>query len=506
MSIASFFKPATFLFIALWLILFVGGGSRFFQDPGTFWHTEFGRRIAVQGCFDTDYYTFTFAGQRYILYQWLGEVIIYQIYQHLGGYTGLLIATVTLLAAVYTWLGTRLLRCGLHPVLAFALVGIGAAASSGHFHVRPHVFTMLGFAILLVMLADVDMGRRSLKSLWWLAPLFWVWSNIHGGVLGGIATYALAAAGWLIAALLGWQYPVRSSQDFLTLTLIGLLSIGLLFVNPYGWRLPASWIEIYQMKSLPRLIKEHTPMNLAEASSWTVLLCAAVYIGVLATVRPFRLRVTWLIPLIWLLLTVERVRHAPLFAICALVALADVFPRTRLVALWQARGSDLFVPTDRPVMPLKAWVIPGVLVITAFALSATGTAEKAGLAARLDPKLWPVELDDELLQLKSTNPDGVHLFNDYALGGYVIMNAPNCRVFVDDRCELFGDAFLTEFIEGSRSDPAGYIMKWQKQYGPFDAAIVYVQPENEGFYGYFAKSDDWILVKRGQSAALFKRK
>ena len=501
----AFFRPVTLLFVALWLILYVGGRSRFLQDPGTFWHTEFGHRIANEGPFDTDPYTFTFAGQTYILYQWLGEVVIYQTYHRLGGYTGLLVGTVTLLAGLFTWLGSRLLRCGLHPVLVFVLVGITVAASSGHFHVRPHLSTMLGMAILFVLFADVDEGRRSLRSLWWLVPLFWVWSNVHGGALGGFATFGIAAAGWTVFWLLGWHSPIKSWGHVGQLAAIGILSAGLFCANPYGWRLPASWIQIYQMKSLPRLIKEHTPMNLAEMNSWMVLMCAAVYVGVFATVRPLRLRVSWLLPLVWLLLTIERVRHAPLFAIGSLALLADLFPRTRIVASWQARGSDLFVPpTGQSRKPRAAWVVPGILVVTAFALSAQRVPEQYGFAARLDPNFWPVDLDSELAKLKGTYPDGVHLFNDYALGGYVIMHAPNCRVFVDDRCELFGDEFLTEFIEGSRADPAASIAKWQKKYGPFDAALVYIG--DDGFEPYFAKSNEWELVKRGQSAVLYRRK
>src|SRR4051812_33026205 len=54
MSWRAFFRPATLLFVCLWLVLLVGGRSRFFQDPGTFWHTVVGERIIRQGFFDKD--------------------------------------------------------------------------------------------------------------------------------------------------------------------------------------------------------------------------------------------------------------------------------------------------------------------------------------------------------------------------------------------------------------------------------------------------------------------
>src|SRR5205085_4461392 len=132
-------------------------------------------------------YTFTFAGTWWVPYQWLGEVGM-ALAHRAGGFDAQLLGAVTIVAAVFAWLFARLLRTGLHPVIAGATVALGLAAASSHFHVRPHLFTILCTAVTVALLADIDAGAAPLRRLAWLVPLFVVWANVHGGVIGGIAT------------------------------------------------------------------------------------------------------------------------------------------------------------------------------------------------------------------------------------------------------------------------------------------------------------------------------
>ncbi|HUR53948.1 MAG TPA: hypothetical protein VMZ71_07445, partial [Gemmataceae bacterium] len=66
--------PGAVAFVAFWVLLLVAGRSSFFRDPGTFWHTTTGEKILNEGFLRADPYTFTFAGQWWVPYQWLGEV------------------------------------------------------------------------------------------------------------------------------------------------------------------------------------------------------------------------------------------------------------------------------------------------------------------------------------------------------------------------------------------------------------------------------------------------
>ena len=79
--------------------------------------------------------------------------------------------------------------------------------------------------------------------------------------------------------------------------------------------------------------------------------------------------------------------------------------------------------------------------------------------ARLDTSYWPAESrdGDEMFAALSgcqyTQPEGTPIFNDMLFGGFLIYKAPNVRVFIDDRCELYGETFIEEFCEAELHHP-----------------------------------------------------
>ena len=123
------YGPGALAFLGIWVLLLAGGRSNFFRDPGTFWHTRVGERILTDGFFDTDPYTFTFAGKKWIPHQWLGEVTMAAVHK-VGGLDALLVVACGILAGLFAWLTVRLLRTGLHPVAVAVFVGLALAASA----------------------------------------------------------------------------------------------------------------------------------------------------------------------------------------------------------------------------------------------------------------------------------------------------------------------------------------------------------------------------------------
>jgi hypothetical protein len=485
-------------------VLLVGGRSRFFQDPGTFWHVATGDRILDEGFIDTDPYTFTFHGTEWIPYQWLGECAM-SIGNRIGGFDMLLLGTVTLLAAVYTGIGMRLLRAGFHPSVVAVIVAAGVAASSGHFHVRPLIVTIACMAILGVYLSDVENGIIRIERLVWLVPVFWLWANIHGGVMGGLATFALAIAGWTALRIVKAPSPIADRRAFVRVFTIWLACVAVCFAGPYLHRLPKTWIYLYQMPNLPSIIEEHGPMDLGDWVGIAVLVFGVLYCLLLLSVPVRKVRVTWLLPLVWFALSFMRVRHAPLFAVLALVAVADFFPYTRLAATLVRKGSDLFSPrpSDEPPTVRESampFLVPAILVVFVALLQAAGVGRGW---AKLDPKIWPIELLPELRAHQYDRPSGTRIFCEYHFGGYLIYETPGYRVFIDDRCEVFGDAFLVQFVMAKQLGPASAIDSWDKQYGPFDLALVQT---GGGFdKGLEQLQPLWTLVKRTDTATLYKK-
>jgi hypothetical protein len=505
----KFWRPETGIFLGIWLVLLVGGRSRFLHDPGTFWHTVVGGQLLSGHLVYTDTFSFTFAGRYWIPHQWLGECIMAVIHRW-DGLDTLLLVTVTLLALLYTVAAARLIRAGLHWSLSVLLVGLTIAASSSHFHIRPHIGTILFLGWTMLFLCDFEAGRMALSRLWWLVPMYWLWSSIHGGMLGGLATIVLAVAGWTFAKLIGRESPLRTYRQLVPLAGI-LLACGIVpFVNPYGWRMPGMWQTIMSSPVLPQIIQEHAPLDPSKPDGWIVLVFGVVYVFMLAGTLPRWPRVTWLLPLVWFVLADKSIRHAPLFAIVGVFAISDVLPYTRW-ARWLARpGSDLYqFPPPEQTGHVKGWnwrpaLLPIAVVVAALLLQLYRVPVPVlGHGwAEVDRDYWPVDLRTDLERFEHQQPGGTPIFNEYLYGGFLIYYAPGYRVLVDDRCEFYGDTWLQAYVQGELQGTDQLVAQWERAYPPFALALT---KTDSGYDRYFRSRQEWQVVRRTDTATLYER-
>ena len=495
------------IFVGFWALLVLGGRSNFFRDPGTFWHTVVGEKILTEGFVDRDPFTFTFRGDLWVPYQWLGEVVM-ALAHRVNGLDALLAGATGLLAALFTVLTLRLIRTGLNPVLALSVMGVVLASSSTHFHVRPHLATMFGMALTVGLLVEIEAGRRPWYAVAALIPVYLVWVNVHGGVLGGLTTLGLAGVGWTLFALLGKPSPLPGPRAVLGLLAIGVACGLVAFVNPYGVRLPQTWLLIMTMPHLPEIIVEHAPPDFTSPVAWPLAALMVGYVVLLAGVPPTRWRVTWLLPLFWLLQAYGRARHAPLFAIAAVVVAADLWPQTRWARLLELRRPDFYAAT--PAAPStwgerrKSLALPAFVVAVVVALQVSHAPW--GRWARLDPAHWPLEALPAMRESEPSAGQANHLFNDYSDGAFSIYFTPGYEVFVDDRCELFGDAWLVEFSAAADAEPpelAAQMAAWQARHGRFDFALTRA---GTAFDGYFAaRPAEWEPTFRGDMSNFYRR-
>ena len=496
-----FWRAETGLFLGIWLVLMVIGRSQLFHDQGTFWHTVSGRLMLASGqLIRTDPFSFTREGQPWVPFEWLAECVMAAVHE-ISGLDGLLLVTVTALAGVYTWVGHRLIRSGLHWLPTTLVVIWTIAASSTNLHVRPHIASIVFLAITFALLCDFEAGRISLPRLFWLVPLFVLWTNWHGAVLGGFATLGLAVAGWSVARIFRQDSPIRKWRQAVPLFLLVIACGMTALVNPYGARLPATWLQIMSSPVVPRLIIEHAPPSPRKLEFWIILSLGLGYALLLLSTLPRRPRITWLIPVVWFALSMSRVRHAPLFGIVAMIALAEILPQTRL-ASWLARpGRDLFrLPVA--TSDLRVLLIPVVLVLASVGLQTTNVRVPIlGRGwARLDPLVWPVELIPELRRIEDNHPEGARMFNDYQFGGFLIYQTPRLKVFIDDRCELYGDAWLEQFDRASTVEPS-LLEDWLARYR-IDSALVV---PGSTLDRRMAQQTGWSIVGRCPSAVLYGR-
>ena len=122
---------------------------------------------------------------------------------------------------------------------------------------------------------------------------------------------------------------------------------------------------------------------------------------------------------------------------------------------------------------------------------------------RFDRTKWPTGLLPELESLEALaarRPGGVRLFNGLNLGGFVEFHTPGLRTFIDDRCELYDDAFLAQYCAAERSNPA-QLDVWATAHG-CQAALV---GRGSPFDLYLRTATRWRLLRADAAAALYER-
>jgi hypothetical protein len=174
------------------------------------------------------------------------------------------------------------------------------------------------------------------------------------------------------------------------------------------------------------------------------------------------------------------------------------------------RGSDLYQPPV-PVPPrgespasFDPWpaLIPIALVLGALGLQMGGVRVPVlGRGwARPDPAVCPVDLLPELKAYDRSVPDGTPIFNEMVFGGFLIYHTPGLRVFIDDRCELYGDEGLLCYANALEHEPA-QIDRWAARYG-FQLALTQT---GSGFDCYLRTAPGWTLVRATSPASLYRQ-
>ena len=487
-----------------------------FRDPGSFWHVAAGEKMLAAGqVIREDPFSFTRAGHPWVADQWLAECGMAVVHR-LAGWDGLLLLTATLLAGVYAWIGARLLRGGLHVLPTVLLLALAMLAGSPQFHVRPLIVTIVLLGVTFGMVgrcrerqpafAATVVARSAVHSVDEHARRRVGRPGNRGFLHRRMVRFRRLAAcaearGDRPAGVAASRSPSHErarrprseSSNRRPAVRLGRDDP----VEPL-WLGDAAGMAGHAGHAACRsFIEEHAPLDLAEPIGWGTLALAAGYLATLIGVLPRRPRITWLVPLVWFVLALSRVRNAPLFGVTAVIALADMLPHSR-VGRWlaAARPAGAACPryqcatawnkqwpslatvrastpltrrgasaADRPLLRSRLF-LPAIVVAAAMLLQVGGVRLPViGRGwARFDPARWPVELLPALDKINGSSPEGTRIFNDLNFGGFLIYHAPRLRVFVDDRCPLYGTEFLLAYDRARRKDPA-QIDRWRRQYG-----------------------------------------
>lgn len=421
-------------------------------DYDWWWHLRVGMDIWARGALPTtDNYSFTRAGQPFVVHEWLFEVLTYLGYRAFG-YRGLVIGMALIVTATYTLHYLLLRAVGVGRVLAGALLAWTMVLSFMAITIRPHLFSALFLSVELWCLYLYRGGHR--RAIWLLPPLTILWVNLHGAWIMGLGLLALFIVGeWLNARTRGERATLRPALGTLGASLLAAL------VNPTGPELllyPLGFIG--GESATMRYIQEWQPPNFRDAMG----LAFALSLLLLATLGLRRPRFDYTLAL-WALafgyLGFSAMRHIPLYALVVMPIIAQQLPARWRGKEWPYRENAMTAAVN--------WLLLGVVAGTmAWIVFSNPLAQ-----IRSTPNLkgYPTE---SLAYLRD-HPGG-NLLNEDGWGGYLITNLPERPVFIDTRVDFYGREFLEEYITATKIRPG-----WREVLRRHDISLILLSPDSQ---------------------------
>lgn len=199
-------------------IVFLSYGYTEMQGSDLWWHIAAGREILqTKTLWMVDDWSFSSPGSVWRNHEWLADIVFY-IWTQLFGVATLVYWKWLVVVATFGVLQQVCYRSSGSLAASLLCAGIAIAIAAPFIDVRPHLYSLLNFSVLLLLLLNRP------PVVWKLVLLFVVWVNLHGGFFFG-----LMALGILI-------FPWRnlSLETFKPALTVGLICAGVCLLNPSG--------------------------------------------------------------------------------------------------------------------------------------------------------------------------------------------------------------------------------------------------------------------------------
>jgi hypothetical protein len=484
------------LVFVLMIVLFMIA-VRPITDPDFWWHLRTGQYIFETGTIPhQDIFSSLFFGKEWVTHEWLSEVLMYLVHRALG-YSGLVV-TFALLVMTALWITYR--RCARragHPYVAgFALL-LGALASSPTWGVRPQIFSLLFASIFIAVLDDYAREGRERRVLW-LAPLMVLWVNMHAGFALGLALIALTIAGLVLNEWLVQETETRRPvwARVRRLCLFQLACVMAVALNPSGLRMYSYPFETLTSQAMMKHIHEWFSPDFHELMFLPTAMLIFAMLAVLALskkrVKPgevLMLAATGYAAL-------RSGRNIPFFALVSVPLLAEHgwnWATSLRVGQW------LTAPEKREAgasATLKLVLNVALLVLMPATLCVLHVRQVVDGRPADEAKNFPVAAVEFIRAHGVPQP----IYNEYGWGGYLISNLyPDYRVYIDGRADVYGDAFIEEFLKTHDGES-----NWREPLDRSGVRTVIVSP-NVALASLLRQDAGWNKVFEDQKSVIFVR-
>jgi len=183
------------------------------------WHVATGRlTLEMRAIPLVDSFSYTREGQPWLQHEWLSD-LIFAVWDRAFGLQALVYWKWSVIVTAFVLLLAVLRRTTREPAAAFLGTLAAAAVSANFLDIRPHLYSLVGFTLLLLL--TYDRKRIPLG----LPLLFLVWVNLHGGFFFGLMA---------LAVILSTRFVGADPDDRRRSLLVGTGCILAALVNPNG--------------------------------------------------------------------------------------------------------------------------------------------------------------------------------------------------------------------------------------------------------------------------------
>lgn len=473
------------LLVAILFVMLFALAVRVPVDTDTWWHLRSGEyTLQTRAVPQTDPFSITRGGQEWINQSWLSQLVMVFFYRVLGGNIGLAIYTALLATAGMAFV----FRISPGNVYLRGFVAILSAATAAVFwSARPQ---MMSFFLSTVTLFLLDRYKRQkIDQLWIFPPLMILWVNLHSGFAIGFIFILAFIGGEIFNRLFN-----RNSSEILTwrqigkLILIAIISGAALIVNPYTIQMLTYPFRTAGIGSLQAYIQEWASPDFKTRETWPFL---ALLFGVLAAAGFSKRGLDWtdlalvcgtaFLALLWQ-------RNFAVFAVAAAPVLARHVD-------YILQNNHWVLPKPRPVRGIALYLNWSILILVIIgALLKCYVALNPATVAQAQNDFLPVKVASYLNTAKPPPP----MFNTYNWGGYLLFAAPDYKVFVDGRTDLYDDQILSKWRLAMLGE------NWRQVFDEYGIKLVVIEKDTP-LAKILSAQPGWKLGYSDEKAVVYEK-
>jgi hypothetical protein len=452
-----------------------------------------------------DSFSASMAGKSWVAWEWLYDAAIALIH-NAAGLNGVVAFSAFAIALTFALVFQLSLKKGASLGMTLVFLVLCILASSIHFLARPHVVGWLLTVVWFWMLegshrSTLAEGRADPTPI--LLPLLMIaWVNLHGSFVMGFLLLGIYFLADVLTAYMTSNEQLRANA-LVHARLMGAVSVMSALtslLNPFGYKLH---VHVYQYLSSPflmRHIEEFRSPDFRHLPAQSFLLLLALTAIGIVLAKAQLSWTEWLVTAFCVCTGFWAARNLPTSSMLLTIVVAPLLSRARQGKTF--RGWPRFALSQQRLRRIEThlrghlWPLVLIVVTSAVCLNHGKVFGRQVLDAHFNAERFPVHAVDFLIEHGNREP----IFSLDWYGGYLIYRLhPNVKVFIDDRHDFYGEAYLTKYLKVLHVEPG-----WQTVLDEAHANVVLV-PTKSRISDALGQNAEWKTQFSDATATIFQR-